>query len=154
MQDKAQGWVDKANNGKLKIRYLWFLLEKQFWPKVRYGLCGNTASFNQLEDCLQRQYWQIMPLVGIVRSAPKEIRQFDKGFYGYGCPHLGVKSLVEQLNKLLMHYRFRTNVGLNMQLSLEVLTLEMGISSQSLQDSYKRYGPWITDGWFKLFGRK
>ena len=46
MQDKAQGWVDKSKNGKLKRRSVWFLLEKQFWPKVRYGLCSNTASFS------------------------------------------------------------------------------------------------------------
>ena len=55
IQDKAQGWVDKATNGKLKRRSVWFLLEKQFWPKVRYGLCGITASFAQLKDCLQRK---------------------------------------------------------------------------------------------------
>ena len=32
MQDKAQGWVDKAKNWKLNRRSVWFLLEKQFWP--------------------------------------------------------------------------------------------------------------------------
>ena len=127
MQYKAQVWVEKAKNGKLQRRSLWFLLEKQFWPNVRYGLCGNTASFVQLEDCCQKQYWQIMPLVGIILSAPKSIRQVDMGFYGAGCPHFGVESLVEQLNKLLIHYGCRTSVGLNMQLSLEILTLEMGI---------------------------
>ena len=30
----------------------------------------------------------------------------------------------------------------------------MGISSQPLQESYKRYGPWITDGWFKSLWEK
>ena len=73
MQDKAQGWVDKAKNRKLQEKPLWFQLEKQFWPKVRYGLCDNTASFAQLYDCLQKQYWQIIPLGGIIGSAPKEI---------------------------------------------------------------------------------
>ena len=95
-----------------------------------------------------------MPLGGIIRSAPKAIRQADKGFYGAGCPHLGVESLVEQLNKLLIHYGCRTRVGLKMQLSLELPTLEMGISSQPLQESYKRYGPWIMDGWFKSLWEK
>ena len=66
MQDRAQVWVDKAKNGKLNRRSVWFLLGKIFWPKVRYGLCGNTSSFTQLEDCLQRQYWQIMPIGGIM----------------------------------------------------------------------------------------
>ena len=115
--------MDKAKNGKLKRRLVWFLLEKQFWPKVRYGLCGNTASFAQLEDCLQRQYWQIMLLGGIIRSEPKAIIQVDKGFYGAGCPHLGVERLVEQLNKFLMYYGCKTSVGLEVQLFLELLTL-------------------------------
>ena len=90
-------------------------------------MCSNTASFAQLEDGLQRQCWQIMPLGGIIRSAPKVIRKVDKGLYGAGCPHLGVESLVKQLNKLLMYYGCKTSVGLKMQLSLELLTLEMGI---------------------------
>ena len=117
-------------------------------------MCGNTASFAQLEDCIQRKYWQIMPIGGIIRLASKAIRQVDKGLYGAGCPHLGVESLVEQLNKLLMHYGCKTSVGLNMQLSLELLTLEMGISSQPLQESYKRFGSWITEGWFKSLWEK
>ena len=95
-----------------------------------------------------------MPLGGIIRLDPKAIRQVDKVFYSAGCPHLGVKSLVEQLNKLLMHYEYRTNVGLKMQLLLELLTMEMGISSQPLQESYKRCGPWITAGWFKSVWEK
>ena len=53
-----------------------------------------------------------------------------------------------------MHYGCRTGVVLKMQLSLELLTLEMGISSQPLQESYKRYGPWITAGWFKSIWEK
>ena len=62
-----------------------------------------------------------MLLGGIIRSSPKTIRQVDKGLYGYGCSHLVVESLVEQLNKLLMNYGFKTSVGLNMQLSLGLL---------------------------------
>ena len=93
---------------------------------------GNTASFAQLGDYIKRQYWQIMLIGGIIRSAPKEIRQVDKGFYGAICPHLVVESLVEHLKKLLMNYGCKTSVGLNMQLFLELLTLEMGISSQPL----------------------
>ena len=41
-----------------------------------------------------------------------------------------------------------------MQLSLEILTLEMVISSQPLQESYKRYGHWITAGWLKSIWEK
>ena len=49
----------------------------------------------------------------------------------------------------MMHYGCSTGVVIKMQLSLELLTLEMGISSQLLQESNNRYGRWITEGWFK-----
>ena len=65
-----------------------------------------------------------------------------------------VESLVEQLNKLLMHCECKTSVGLKMQLSLELRALEMGISIQPLQESYKIFGSWITDGWFKILWEK
>ena len=53
-----------------------------------------------------------------------------------------------------MYYGCKTNIGLKMQLSLELLTLEMGILSQHLQESYKRFGSWITEGWFKSLWEK
>ena len=62
--------------------------------------------------------------------------------------------MVEQLKKLLIHYGCITSGGLKMQLSLELLTLEIGISSQLLQESYKIYGHWITAGWFKSIWEK
>ena len=90
-----------------------------------------------------------MTIGGIIRSAPKSIQQLNRGFYGASCPYLGVETMVEQLNKLLMHYGCSTGVGLKIQLSMELFTLEMGILSQPLQESYKRNGHWITEVWFK-----
>ena len=104
MQDNSKGWLDKAKNRKIQRRSLWFLLDKQFWPKMKYGLCGKTSGFIQLEDYIQKQYWQIMTIAGVIRLEPEAIKQVDRGFYGDGCPHLGFKTMVEQLNKLLMHY--------------------------------------------------
>ena len=102
----------------------------------------------------RKKYWHIMPIVGIIYSVPKVILQVDRWFYGAGCPHLGVKTMVEQLNTLLMHYGCSTVVEIKMQLSLELFTLEMGILSQPLQESYKRYGHWITEVWFKSIWEK
>ena len=74
MQDKAQDWVDTAKNGNLHRRQLWFMLEKQFWPRVGYGISSNTSSFQILKDCLKRQYWQLILLGGIIRIATAGIR--------------------------------------------------------------------------------
>ena len=48
MAEKAQGWIDRASEGKLHRRMAWFSIERQFWPKVIYGLCCNLAPLTQL----------------------------------------------------------------------------------------------------------
>ena len=49
----------------------------------------------------------MLPLGGIVRTASKGIHQLDRGFYGAGLPHPGVEAMVEQSNKLSMHFSCR-----------------------------------------------
>lgn len=111
--------------------------------------------FKVLTDCLSKQYWQILPIGGIIRTARKQIRQVDRGFYGAGCPHPGIECLVVQSNKLLMHYGCQTSLGLKLQLSMELLLgIELGISLQPLQESYKKYGEWVTGGWYKSVWEK
>jgi hypothetical protein len=41
-----------------------------------------------------------------------------------------------------------------MQVSLELLITELGISSQPFQESYGKYGKWITHSWLKLIWEK
>ena len=91
MEEKAQGWVDKAMEGKMMRRDIWFLVDRQFWPKVSYGLCSNTTPFHQLNLLLMKPYYQLLPIGGILRSSFEDIRQFSRGFFGAGLPHVGVE---------------------------------------------------------------
>jgi hypothetical protein len=59
MKGKAQEWIDRAKEGKLTRRDVWFLLDVSFWPSVGYGLCVNTAEHDLLQLCLKKQYWQL-----------------------------------------------------------------------------------------------
>jgi hypothetical protein len=52
--EKVQGWIDRAKSGKLHKHNLWFLLEKQFWPKVSFGISSITTPFKVLEECLMK----------------------------------------------------------------------------------------------------
>ena len=154
IQKKAQEWIDRAKEGKLKRRDVWFLLKHQLWPRLKYGLCSSTASYTQLTHCLKKQWWQLLPLGGIIRTARTPIRQTSHGFYGAGCPHPGVEACIEQINKLLMHFGCPSSTGLKMKASLEFLTVELGVSPQPLQESYQRYGKWATPSWFKTLWEK
>ena len=142
IKKKAQEWVDRAKEGKLRRRDVWFLLDCQFWPRVSYGLCCNIARHEELENCLRKEYC----------AAP--IRQTHKGFYGVGCPHLGVECLISQISKLLMHYGCGSNVGMKCRVSLRKLLLELGMTNQPFQASFEKHGELVTWSWMTSLWEK
>ncbi len=111
IQDKAQQWVNDVRNGKLHRHNVWFLLKFQLCPRIVYGLCSSTATFDELSNALRRQYYQILPLGGVVPTTTTASQTINSGFYGIGLPHLGVEALVAMSNKLLMHYGCDTATG-------------------------------------------
>ncbi len=127
MQSQGQEWVDRITN--LSHCNTWFMVDRQFWLRLGYGICNDTATWEELDSCLQRVYWQLAPKGGVRRLAPTILRQLDRGFYGMGCPHLGVECLVAQITKLLIHYGYRSSLGLEMSVSMELLITELGISA-------------------------
>jgi hypothetical protein len=153
MIEKAQGWIDRARSGKLQ-RNLWFLLDKQFWPKVSFGISSITAPFDVLEECLMKTYFSMLSLSSIYQSVSRDLCQMDRGFYGAGFPHPGVKCFVLQMNKLRTHYGSNTRLGIHMQLSMELLITEAGISLQPLSTPLSHCKGWVTHCWLKLLWEK
>ena len=85
LRDKASDWVARAQEGRPSRQDIWFLLDCQLGMGLKYGLDCNLASWRQLSDCLDRQWWQILPLEGVVRSALAAVRQLGLGFYWLGA---------------------------------------------------------------------
>ena len=91
---------------------------------------------------------------GLIQTAPREVQDMDIGFYGVGFPHVGVKFLIAQVNKPLMHYRSQSNDGLKLKISPEYIIIELGISAQPLQTSIAKYKSWVTPCWLKSLWEK
>jgi hypothetical protein len=144
MVEKVQGWIDRARLGKLHKRNLWFLLEKQFWLKVSFGISSITAPFKVLEECIMKTYFNILSISGVCQSVSRDLRQLDQGFYGVGYPHPGIECFVAQMNKLLTHYGSNTGMGIHMQLSMELLITKAGVSLQPLTTPFNRCKNWVT----------
>jgi hypothetical protein len=77
------------------------------------------------------------------------LRQLDRGFYGIGCPHPGVECLIRQITKLLVHYGCKSGLGIELQVTMELLITELGLSPQPLQESFATYGKLITNTWIR-----
>jgi hypothetical protein len=154
MQTKGGPWKDMVKASKLSHRNVWFMLEKQFWPQISYGLCAVTAPLHELLECLMKIYYEIHPQDGIRRTARRGTRQLAAGFYGVGCPHPSVECLIAQLNKLIMHYGSQSCQGLNMQASLKLLVIEMGLSLQPFKENYNTCQHWVMLSWMKSVWEK
>jgi hypothetical protein len=81
ISEKAQQWVNAVWNRHLHQCNVWFSLKVQFWPRIGYGLCSSTATFQELENTLHRQYFQTLPLGRVVRTTLVESRSMDAGFF-------------------------------------------------------------------------
>ena len=154
LRAKADEWIGRAKDSHLGRRDIWFLLERQLWMGLKYGLCCNSSKWSVIEDCFRKQWFQLVPMGGVIRSAPVPLRQLDAGFYGVGCPHVGVECFVEQINKLLMHHGCPSSVGFGCKVSLEYMILELGVSFQPFQLSYGKYSSRLTDCWLKSLWEK
>ena len=91
MQNTVEEWIARAKEGTLSRSDVWFLLDWQLWPIVGYGMSSNTSYWHKLTVCLKKQWWKLIPLGGVISTAPAGVRQTSRGFYGVGCPHVGVE---------------------------------------------------------------
>jgi hypothetical protein len=78
----------------------------------------------------------------------------DPGFYGIGLPHPGVECFLAQTTKLLTHYGSKLGVGIYMQMLMELLVTELGLSLQPLTQSYPLYHDRVTSCWLKAVWEK
>jgi hypothetical protein len=154
MKEKAKRWLESLTTGRLNRRMMWFSLDRQMWPSVKYGLCCSMATLSKLDVVLMPLYGKMLPLGGIIRKANRGIQQLDRGFYGAGFPHPGVEAALEQANKLLMHYGCRTALGTELQTSFELIVINLGLSFQPFQVPYTHYGKWVTTSWLKRIWEK
>jgi hypothetical protein len=154
MTDKAKKWFDSLTAGRLHRQMMWFSVDRQMWPSLKYGLCCSMATLLELDSVLMPLYGKMLPLGWIVSKANRGIRQLDRGFYGAGFPHPGVEATLEQANKLLMHYGCRTALGTELQTLLELLVVDLGLSFQPFQVSYEHFGDWVTTSWLKRVWEK
>ena len=70
MQKKRAAWKNMIKVGKLSRRNVWFMMDKQFWPRISFGLCTIPAIFHKLSECLMKvNYCETHPQGGIRRTA-------------------------------------------------------------------------------------
>jgi hypothetical protein len=139
MVSQGQEWADKVKSSYLSRRSIWFMLDHQLWPRISYGICNNTVHWEELSNVMRKVWYQIISKGGIRNSASVQIRQLDQGFYGAGFPHPGVECFASQIQKFLTHYGCKSAIGLQLQVSLNLFIIELGLTPQPFSALYKRF---------------
>lgn len=103
---------------------------------------------------MHKSYRKLCPLGGVIRSAKRELHYFDTGFYGVGFSHWGVEAMIEGTNKLMTHFGTQSPLGVQYQMSAELLAIEIGKSAQPLLLDFDRFGSWATDCTLKSLWEK
>jgi hypothetical protein len=73
MKEKTKNWLNALKSGWLHRRIIWFSVDRQLWPSVKYGLCCSMATLSELESVLLPFYGKMLPLGGIIWTASKGI---------------------------------------------------------------------------------
>ncbi len=123
---------------------------------MAFGLSCSTASLAELlEEVLQKAYYTILPMGGVMRSVLRGLRMLNIGFGGIGCPHPGIECLIKQLNKLTMHYGCPSRIGTALQTSMEYFILELGLmATLPFSFAYNKYKRLVTHCWLKTLWEK
>ena len=53
MQNDMDKWISRTKEGTLSRRNMWFLVDRQLWPRVWYRLSSNTSHWHKLTYCLK-----------------------------------------------------------------------------------------------------
>lgn len=69
----------------------------------------------------------------------------DSGFFGLVLPHWGIEATVASSNKIRAHFGSQSLLRVLYQLSLELLTVELGLDPQVFLQDYSKYGEWVND---------
>jgi hypothetical protein len=73
MKEKATKWFNSLTAGRLHRRMMWFSVDRQMWPLVKYGLCCSMATLPELHSVLLPLYGKMLPLGGIVSKVNRGI---------------------------------------------------------------------------------
>jgi hypothetical protein len=113
------------------------------------------ANLPQLTEALHKQYFRLLPLGGYIHSGPADFRMLDIGFARVGYPYPRVKCLIARINKLQSHFGCPSSVGVELQTSIELFILELGVSfTHPFLAPYSKYAPMVTDCWIKTLWEK
>ena len=94
---------------------------------------------------MHKPYYWMAPIGGFIRLAKRELQYLDDGFSGLGFPHWGIEAVVEAFSNFFLHFGKCNLLGTQLQMPVELLTIEIGLSPQRFLLDYHQFGDHATN---------
>ena len=98
---------------------------------------------------LQKEYFHILPFLGVKQNVKREWRSLLHAFGGIGLHSLPVEHAIAMINMLIQHYSAETMLTKKFLASIEALQLEIGCICNPLGKDYNKFHVLATHSWVK-----
>ncbi len=122
--------VRSLSGGRFHCRMMWFSVDHQLWPSVKYGLCCSMATLPELEYVLLPFYGKMLFIGGHCANGSKRNPTTGPRILWCRPPTSrggGNRGAVKQTADALW---LRTALGTELQTSIGLLLVELGMSFQ------------------------
>ena len=150
IKTKLGEWISRMGNGNLPAKWAWVAYKLQLWPGAKYGIGTMTNDMEEAEELLDDHDYNLLNILGIVRTVKKGWRKLHATFGGFGLRNLATEQLIERLNLLLQHYNAHSPISDKLNASLKYLQLQLGTNKCPLDLQYEEWGYLAPLSWIKM----
>jgi len=149
IQSKANEWEGALRKGFLPRHLAWVALRCVIWPSLRYPLAVTSFSEVQALSITGRLYRTLLPRLGVNRHFPLALRHAPVKFHGLGLPHPYWEQGIAALKLFLEFGNTSRPESVLIQMSLELLQLEVGTGTLVFCADFSKWGSLATPCWLK-----
>ena len=99
-----------------------------------------TNDLEATDAILNKDDYDIMPILGVARTVKRELRQLHTTFGRFGLFHLPTEQLICRINMLLQHYHTSTALSKKLDASFRFLQLQLGTPYNPLTLPFEQWG--------------
>jgi hypothetical protein len=146
---KGKLWVERLHRNRCDAGDAWTGFCYALWPFLTYGFAAITPDIAALDKAFQNLFRNVLSPLKVNMNIRTFYRVAPKCFQGLGMPNPLITMLSKKLHLVQTQFNQPTATGRMLQQSLEVFQMEVGLSTNILEEDFSRLGNLATDGWWK-----
>jgi hypothetical protein len=142
-------WAERLRRNRPPPADGWMGFRYALMPSMTYGFSAITPDLDMLEKSFNKLYRDVLSPLRVNQNITKFYRMAPQRVQGLGMPNPGIVMLSQKLHLLQSQWDQPTTTGNMLRQSLEIFQMELGLSSNILEEDFDRLGHLALHGWWK-----